>query len=266
MLKTLLVIVGVCGMLIYTIPTYAQSVPSSLVFGKNHITFKTGYLKNIVSQNGIINQKGTFEALSLNGGFFGLGLISNPYPNLGLEVGFNFSVQNVGYQLNLKAEEFQMMENVEFSDFVPELYLEIPLLIHPRIQLSPKNWLEGHVGLTMNFYMPSQVSYDINEATEVKTEDLIDIRVNFPGRNPYWSGILGVGWQHLTKGYNLFGIHLTGAYGFKNVLHGDYLIWDRNAIVGAGNFTSRGSYWSLAISYTFTGNKITLQKIKAFKD
>lgn len=260
MLKILLISIGVCCLTILS----AQNIPitAPLIFNNHHLVFRAGYINNQVNQLTQIDEKGSFEALSCNGGFFGVGWIANPYTNLGLEIGLNFSVQNVGYTLNLESSEFQIPNSIQSKDGIPELYLEIPILIHPRILLSDKDWLEGHFGLTMNFYMPSSVEYDINEGMDIKAEDLTDIQVVFPGENPYWSAMLGIGWQRLTKEQNLIGIHLMSTIGFKNVLNGNYLLWDNQSVVGAGSFTSKGSYIGLSVSYAFTGIRGVVQKMK----
>ena len=45
-------------------------------------------------------------------------------------------------------------------------------------------------------------------------------------------------------------------------MNGNYLLWDNQSVVGAGKFTSKGSYLGLSVSYSFTGVQNIVQNIK----
>lgn len=243
-------------LLLSFLPSVAAFSQTDLLFNNHHINFRLGFLSNSIQHQVITKNKGEFTAIAANGAYFGGGFMINPYPNLGLEVGMNVSIQSYGYRLVLDSSDFAIPSSLERTEILPELYFELPFVAIPRIQLNAKNMLYAKLGVTMSWYIPTQFDFDIKSPPfDPKASDLSDVRVTFPGRNPYLGTIGGIGWQRLLKSKDLIGVEFLVNTNFKNVLQGQYRIWDMQRIVGTGQFNSNGSYWSLAVTYTFTGVK-----------
>lgn len=244
----------------------AQNVPSNsnkLLFNNHHLTFQLGYLHNQIKQNDNIT-KGDFNSYAGKGGFAGGQLTINPFTNLGLEIGANISVQNFGYEVNLNAAEFGLPNDYNFRQSVPEAYIELPLAIVPRIPLNDKNWLYARLGMSMSWYMPLSINFNLSSNPQKPDEgkELGLVTMQFFNENPYFGALSGVGFQRVTKNKDLLGVSLNANFGFSNILEGTYTIWDNEVTVGHGNFYSKGSYVSLVFSYTFTGAKKLEAKIE----
>lgn len=239
---------------------------NNLLFNNYHLTFQVGYLQNQIHQKGIVSQ-GNLNFFASQGGFVGGSLVINPFPNLGLEVGANLSLQNFRYEINLNAAEFGLANDFNRSQSIPEIYLEVPLAVVPRIAISDKNWLFARLGMTMSWYSPLDVDFNLssNPIDPSQSKDLGLIEMTFHGENPYFAGLAGIGFQHLTKSKNLMGFNLNANLGLSNVLEGTYTIWDNEVSVGSGNFYSKGSYISLKFTYTFTGVKKLEEEIGKLK-
>ncbi|NJN78254.1 MAG: hypothetical protein HC803_07930 [Saprospiraceae bacterium] len=133
------IITSICIVLISTSLT-AQTPNSSinnLLFNNYHFTFKVGFLQNQIQQKGIISQ-GNLNLFASHGGYVGGTLTINPFTNLGLEVGTNLSLQNFRYEVNFNAAEFGLADDFNRSQSVPEVYIEVPLAIVPRIAINDK--------------------------------------------------------------------------------------------------------------------------------
>jgi hypothetical protein len=229
---------------------------NNLLFNNYHLTFQSSYLQNQIHQKGVVSQ-GNFNFFASHGGFVGGSLTINPFTNLGLEIGTNLSLQNFRYEVNLNAAEFGLANDFNRSQSIPEIYLEVPLAIVPRIAISDKNWLFARLGMTMSWYAPLDVDFNLssNPTDPSQGENLGLIEMTFYGKNPYFAGLAGIGFQHLTKNKNLMGFSLNANFGLSNILEGTYTIWDNEVTVGSGSFYSNGSYIALQFAYTFTGVK-----------
>lgn len=239
---------------------------NNLLFNNPHLTFEFGYLHNQVKQNDRFT-KGDFNAYAGKGGFVGGKLTINPFTNLGLEIGTNICLQNFGYEVNLSAIEFDLPNDLNFRQSIPEVYIELPLAIVPRKRLNNNNWLYARLGMSMSWYAP--LSLDFNFSSNPQNPDdgknLGSATMNFFGKNPYFSALSGIGIQHITKSKDLIGLSLNANFGFSNILEGSYSIWDNEVTVGTGTFYSKGNFISLAFSYTFTGVKKMEEKINNLK-
>ena len=241
--------------------------PHNLLFNNYHLTFQAGYLSNQIQQKGITNEQGFFMINAKKGGFVGGALTINPFQNLGLEVGSNVSLQTFGYDVQLIASEFGIENDFNRTQNIPEIYVEVPLAIVPRFQLNDKNWLYARLGMTMNWFSPLDINFNLssNPQNPDKNEDLGDVQIRFNADNPYFSALSGVGLQHVTKDKNLIGVSLNTTFGFTNILEGTYVIWDNEVTVNSGSFSSKGNYISLAFTYTFTGVEKLEEEIDKMK-
>lgn len=253
-------------LLLSTLSLNAQNT-NDLLFNNYHLSFQIGYLSNQIHQKNTTNEQGFFVAKAQKGGFVGGKLTVNPFTNLGLEVGTNISLQNFGYEIRLNASEFGLEQNFNRQQNIPEVYLEVPLSIVPRFQLNEKNWLYARLGMTMSWYSPLEINFnlDSNPQNPEKNEDLGEVQFRFNADNPYFSALTGLGLQHVTKDKNLIGLSLNTTFGFSNILEGTYVIWDDEVTVNSGTFHSKGNYISLVFSYTFTGAKKLEEEINKIK-
>ncbi|NJN78255.1 MAG: hypothetical protein HC803_07935 [Saprospiraceae bacterium] len=123
------------------------------------------------------------------------------------------------------------------------------------------------MGMTMSWYSPLDIDFNLssNPTNPNQSEDLGLIEMTFHGDNPYFAGLAGLGFQHLTKNKNLMGFSLNANLGLSNVLEGTYTIWDNEVTVGSGSFYSNGSYIALQFTYTFTGMKKMEEEISKLK-
>ncbi len=251
---------------IFTNSLFAQisNIPSKqLLFNNYHVTFQLGYLQNQIQQKGIVTQ-GKFKTFANRGGFIGGTLVTNPYPNLGLEIGTTISLQTFGYQVELDAEDFGLAKDFYFKQSIPEVYLEVPLVIMPRMALNDENWLFARLGMITSWYAPLSVDFNLSSNPQKPTESeaLGLVTMTFMGDNPYFSILSGIGFQHLTKTKNLIGLNLNATFGFSNILEGTFAIWDNEVPVGSGHFSSKGNYIGLNFTYTFTGVQRLEEKMK----
>jgi hypothetical protein len=252
------IITSICVVLISTSLTAQTSnyATNSLLFNNYHLTFQVGFLQNQIHQKGFISQ-GNLNVFASHGGYAGGSLTINPFTNLGLEIGTNLSLQNFRYEVKLNADEFGLPTDFNRSQSIPEIYVEIPLAIVPRIAISDKNWLFARLGMTMSWYAPLDVDFNLssNPADPSQGEDLGLIKMTFYGDNPYFAGLAGIGFQRITKSKDLIGLSLNANFGLSNVLEGTYTLWNNEVTVGSGSFYSNGSYVALQFTYTFTGVK-----------
>jgi hypothetical protein len=239
---------------------------NNLLFNNYHLSFQIGYLQNQIHQKGIISQ-GKLNLSASHGGFVGGTLMINPFTNLGLEIGTNLSVQNFRYEVNLNASEFSLTNDFSRNQSIPEVYMEVPLTIIPRIAINEKNWIFARLGMTISWYAPLDIDFNLstNPTNTSQGENLGLIEMTFYGDNPYFAGFTGIGFQHLTKNKNLMGFSLNANYGLTNIMEGTYTIWDDEVTVGSGIFYSNGSYLALQFSYTFTGMKKMEEEINKLK-
>lgn len=237
----------------------------NLLFNNYHLSFQVGYLQNQIHQKGVIS-KGNLQLFASHGGYVGGSLVINPFTNLGLEVGTNLSLQNFRYEINLKATEFGLANDFNRSQSIPEIYLEVPLAIVPRVAVNDKTWVFARLGMTMSWYAPLDVDFNLSSnPNPTQGENLGLIEMTFYGANPYFAGFAGLGFQHLNKNKDLIGFSLNANLGFSKVLEGTYTIWDNEVSVGSGTFYSNGSYLALQFTYTFTGVKKIEKKIMNYK-
>lgn len=256
-----------CIIFLTSLVSVSAQSSKNLIFNNYHLSFQAGYLSNQIYQAQNPNPQGYFQITAKKGGFIGGSLTINPFHNLGLEVGTNICLQNFGYEVQLSAKDFGMNNDFNRTQNIPELYAEMPLAIIPRYQINDKNWLYARIGMTMSWFTPLELNFNLNSNPQNpdQNEELGQVQMRFSANNPYFSALTGFGIQHLTKDKNLVGFSLNSTFGFSNVLEGNYVIWDDEITVNSGSFSSKGNYISFVFSYTFTGAKKLEAKINKVK-
>ncbi len=256
-----------CGFLFLFTSSLSAQNTNNLLFHKHHLTFQVGYLSNQIQQKGYTNEQGYFSIRATKGGFVGGVLTINPFQYLGLEVGGNISLQTFGYDVQLTASEFGIDNDFNRVQNIPEIYAEVPLAAVPRFSLNENNWLYARLGLTISWFSPLAINFNLDSHPQDldKNKELGEVQFRFSADNPYFSALTGFGLQHVTKDKNLIGLSLHTTFGFSNILEGKYMIWDDEVTVNSGTFHSKGNYISLVFSYTFTGAKKLEEEIHQLK-